>query len=85
MDRLFDALERMRDVTFGWRKLGLLIAVLAALFVWLFVYTVRVGDGVVVPDLPPAWAGLVGFLYLTFAGANWLGKRERANGSGEPS
>lgn len=83
IDKLVEVIGAVRGAVFGWRKLGVLVGVLATVFVWLFLNTLKTETGVVVPDLPPMFAGTVVTLYLTFVIGNW-GVHKIKNGSDKP-
>lgn len=71
LDKMRELIEIARGAVFGWRKLGVLIGILAAQFIWLFVYTIKGDSGAVVPDLPLTFAATTVILYLTFVVGNW--------------
>ena len=71
IEKMAEVIRIAQGAVFGWRKLGVLIGILAANFIWLFVYTVKGEAGAVVPDLPLTFAGTTVILYLTFVVGNW--------------
>jgi hypothetical protein len=71
IDKMAEVIKLAQGAVFGWRKLGVLIGILVAQFVWLFVYTVKGQSGAIVPDLPVTFAGTTVILYLTFVVGNW--------------
>ena len=71
IEKMAEIIKLAHGAVFGWRKLGVLIGILAAQFTWLFVYTVKGTEGAVVPDLPITFAATTVVLYLTFVIGNW--------------
>ena len=71
IDKLRELIEVSRGAVFGWRKLGVLIGMLVAMFAWLFMFTVKTSEGAIAPDLPPVFAGTALALYMTFVVGNW--------------
>ena len=80
IDKIRDLVMLAQGAVFGWRKLGVLIGILVAQFIWLFVYTVKGQDGAIVPDLPITFAATTVILYLTFVVGNWGEHRAKQGG-----
>lgn len=83
IEKARDLIELARGAVFGWRKLGVLIGILAAQFAWLFLFTVRGENSTHVPDLPIVFAATTVILYLTFVIGNW--QEHKAKGGSGPS
>jgi hypothetical protein len=71
IEKMREIIELGRGAVFGWRKLGVLVGILLAQFIWLFTYTVKGADGSKVPDLPLTFAATTVILYMTFVVGNW--------------
>lgn len=78
LDKMREVIELARGAVFGWRKLGVLIGILLAQFIWLFTYTVKGETGSIVPDLPIVFASTTVILYMTFVVGNWGEHKEKA-------
>lgn len=76
IDKLSGLIQAASGAVFGWRKLGVLIGILVASYVWLYLYTLKTDAAVIVPDLPVTFAALVVTLYGSFVVGNWGEHRE---------